>query len=79
MFIIARDMFCAGRVPDEDLKRTMKACGGSIQTSVNSLTDEVLGTCELFEEIQVGGERYVFNIFSHLALSEWYRLGSDCF
>ena len=50
-------MFCAGRVPDEDLKRTMKACGGSIQTSGNNLTDEVLGTCELFEEIQVGGER----------------------
>ena len=25
-----RGMFCAGRVADEDLKRTMKACGGSI-------------------------------------------------
>ncbi|XP_041368092.1 T-complex protein 1 subunit eta-like [Gigantopelta aegis] len=56
-----RDMFCAGRVPDEDLKRTMKACGGSIQTTVQQLKDEVLGTCILFEESQVGGER--FNIF----------------
>ena len=54
-------MFCAGRVQDEDLKRTMKACGGSIQTSVNNLIDDVLGTCELFEEIQVGGERYVLH------------------
>ena len=53
-----RDMFCAGRVAEEDLKRTMKACGGSIQTSANSLTPDVLGTCELFEEVQVGGERY---------------------
>ncbi|XP_046850862.1 T-complex protein 1 subunit eta-like [Xenia sp. Carnegie-2017] len=53
-----RDMFCAGRVAEEDLKRTMKACGGSIQTSANSLTSDVLGTCELFEEVQVGGERY---------------------
>ncbi|XP_010163083.1 T-complex protein 1 subunit eta, partial [Antrostomus carolinensis] len=52
-----RDMFCAGRVPEEDLKRTMMACGGSIQTSVNALSDDVLGRCELFEETQIGGER----------------------
>ncbi|XP_059159133.1 T-complex protein 1 subunit eta-like [Physella acuta] len=56
-----RDMFCAGRVPEEDMKRTMKACGGSIQTSVQNLTPDVLGSCELFEENQVGSER--FNIF----------------
>ncbi|XP_044133141.1 T-complex protein 1 subunit eta [Bufo gargarizans] len=55
-----RDLFCAGRVPEEDLKRTMMACGGSIQTSVNALTDDVLGRCALFEEVQVGGERYNF-------------------
>lgn len=55
-----RDMFCAGRVPEVDLKRTMKACGGSIQTSVQSLTEDVLGTCKQFEEEQVGGERYNF-------------------
>lgn len=51
-------MFCAGRVVEEDLKRTMKACGGAIQTTVNNMTDEVLGICELFEEEQIGGERY---------------------
>ncbi|KAM4050832.1 LOW QUALITY PROTEIN: T-complex protein 1 subunit eta [Anomaloglossus baeobatrachus] len=55
-----RDLFCAGRVPEEDLRRTMMACGGSIQTSVNSLKDDVLGQCALFEEAQVGGERYNF-------------------
>ncbi|XP_006816737.1 T-complex protein 1 subunit eta [Saccoglossus kowalevskii] len=57
-----RDMFCAGRVPEEDLKRTMKACGGAIQTSIESLTKDVLGSCESFEEQQIGGERY--NIFT---------------
>ena len=57
-----RDMFCAGRVPEEDLKRTMKACGGSIQTTVQSLTPDVLGTCELFEEVQLGGERCVITV-----------------
>uniref|UniRef100_A0A4W5M7R3 T-complex protein 1 subunit eta n=1 Tax=Hucho hucho TaxID=62062 RepID=A0A4W5M7R3_9TELE len=55
-----RDLFCAGRVQEEDLKRTMMACGGSIQTSVGSMTDDVLGRCEVFEEVQVGGERYNF-------------------
>nr|SVE75671.1 EOG090X03U0 [Daphnia hispanica] len=57
-----RDMFCAGRVPEEDLKRTMKACGGSILTTVADLGDSVLGTCEHFEEKQIGGDR--FNIFT---------------
>ena len=52
-----RDMFCAGRVPDEDLRRTMKACGGSILTTVADLGDSVLGTCQHFEERQIGGER----------------------
>jgi len=56
-----RDLFCAGRVPEEDLKRTMKACGGSVQTSVQNMGADVLGTCLTFEEVQVGGER--FNLF----------------
>merc|ERR1711993_30453 len=52
-----RGVFCAGRVVSEDLSRTMKACGGSIQTSIHSLTPDVLGTCADFEEVQIGGER----------------------
>ena len=59
-FFADNDMFCAGRVPEEDLKRTMKACGGSILTTVANLTSDVLGTCAVFEETQIGGERYVF-------------------
>jgi len=50
-------MFCAGRVTEEDLKRTMQACGGAIQSTVTNMNNDVLGTCELFEETQIGGER----------------------
>merc|ERR1712213_170395 len=45
-----RDMFCAGRVPEEDLN------------------SETLGNCELFEEKQVGGER--FNFFTGVPKSK---------
>ena len=52
-----RNMFCAGRVADEDLKRTMKACGGAVMTTVHDINEKALGKCELFEEKQIGGER----------------------
>merc|ERR1719352_309221 len=39
-----------------------RAIGASIQTSCNDLNAGVLGTCQKFEERQVGGER--FNFFS---------------
>jgi len=55
-----RDMFCAGRVPDEDLTRVAKATGGVVQTSLSDLNDSVLGVCDTFEEKQVGGERFNF-------------------
>jgi T-complex protein 1 subunit eta len=57
-----RDVFCAGRVMEEDLQRVAIATGGSIQTTVNNIVPEVLGECEIFEERQVGNER--FNIFT---------------
>ncbi|KAJ3161484.1 T-complex protein 1 subunit eta [Geranomyces michiganensis] len=56
-----RDIFCAGRVANEDLIRTVKAVGGTIQTSVNDIKPQHLGSCEFFEERQIGGERY--NLF----------------
>lgn len=37
-----RDMFCAGRVTEEDLQRVAAATGGTVQTSVNNIVDEVL-------------------------------------
>jgi len=57
-----RQIFCAGRVSDEDLKRVCKATGASIQTTVNNIIPEIMGTCKSFEEKQVGGNRY--NIFT---------------
>lgn len=48
--------------PTQDLERVCKATGSRVQTSVNGITDDVLGTCEDFEERQVGDERY--NIFT---------------
>merc|ERR1719197_292545 len=55
-----RGLFCAGRVGDDDLKRMAKAVGAQVQTSCNDLNPGVLGSCELFEEKQVGGERFNF-------------------
>jgi T-complex protein 1 subunit eta len=57
-----RDIFCAGRVDNDDCTRVSIATGAKIQTTVSDLNDEILGTCDLFEEKQVGNER--FNIFS---------------
>ncbi|KAK3868005.1 hypothetical protein Pcinc_026583 [Petrolisthes cinctipes] len=56
-----RDMFCAGRVVEEDMKRTIKACGGAIMSTAHDLNDSVLGLCKLFEEKQIGADR--FNLF----------------
>lgn len=36
-----RDIFCAGRVTEEDLRRVAAATGGTVQTSVNNVIDEV--------------------------------------
>jgi T-complex protein 1 subunit eta len=56
-----RDIFCAGRVANDDLKRVVQAVGGSIQSTCSDILEKHLGTCELFEERQIGGER--FNLF----------------
>lgn len=61
-FFADRNIFCAGRVPMEDLARVSKATGARVQTTVNNMSPDVLGTCGSFEERQVGGERY--NLFT---------------
>jgi len=55
-----RDIFCAGRVPSDDMTRVAMATGGAVQSTTNNLTDAVLGSCGVFEETQVGNERYNF-------------------
>lgn len=57
-----RDIFCAGRVTQEDLNRTVKACGGTILTTVNDIREADMGQCSLFEEVQIGNDRY--NLFT---------------
>lgn len=61
-FFADRGLFCAGRVPRDDLERVSKATGARIQTTVNGLVpdSDVLGQCGLFEEKQVGAERFNF-------------------
>ncbi|KAK0549027.1 T-complex protein 1 subunit eta [Tilletia horrida] len=57
-----RNIFCAGRVAADDLKRVVQAVGGSIQSTCSDIDpSRHLGTCGSFEERQVGGER--FNLF----------------
>ena len=43
-----RGMFCAGRVVEEDLKRTMKACGGSIQVRSEEADEATTLSCWLY-------------------------------
>lgn len=56
-----RGIFCAGRVPQDDINRVAKATGAVLQTTVNNVAPDVLGTCGKFEEKQIGAER--FNLF----------------
>ncbi|KAF3906673.1 hypothetical protein ABW20_dc0109999 [Dactylellina cionopaga] len=55
-----RDIFCAGRVTSDDMDRVITALGGSIQSTCSDIKEEHLGTCDTFEEKQIGGERYNF-------------------
>lgn len=57
-----RDMFCAGRVAEEDMRRTQRACGGAVLSSARDVRRAELGACRHFTERQVGGDRY--NIFT---------------
>ena len=57
-----KDIFCAGRVQKGDMTRVAKATGAVLQTTVHGLTEDYLGVCGKFEEIQLGNERY--NMFT---------------
>lgn len=58
-----RNMFCAGRVAQEDLQRVAKATGAHILTTVSEISQSSLGTVGCFEEQQIGSDRY--NIFKN--------------
>ena len=56
-----RNVFCAGRVASEDIERVAKATGACLLQTCNDITEKSLGECGLFEEKQIGAERY--NLF----------------
>ena len=74
-------LFCAGRVPEEDLKRVALATGAKLQTSTRSIPADAVGKCGVFEERQIGGER--FNVLSECPKAKTativLRGGSDQF
>ncbi|TKX18960.1 TCP-1/cpn60 chaperonin family protein [Elsinoe australis] len=55
-----RDIFCAGRVSSDDLDRVCLATGAAFQSTCSDIQPSHLGTCEKFEERQIGGERFNF-------------------
>ena len=60
--------FCAGRIAEDDIKRIEKATGARIQSTVYGVDAKVLGTCGVFEEVQVGSKRY--NLFTDCSAAE---------
>lgn len=76
-----RDIFCAGRVSAGDLRRVVQAAGGSVQSTCSDILPEHLGSCGVFEERQIGGERY--NLFTDCPRSKTCTLvlrgGADQF
>jgi T-complex protein 1 subunit eta len=59
-FFADRDVFCAGRVASDDLDRVCRATGASVQSTCTDIQAKHLGTCESFDERQIGGERFNF-------------------
>ena len=57
-----RDIFCAGRVTSDDLERVCQATGAATQSTCSDIHPSHLGHCGLFEERQIGSER--FNLLS---------------
>ena len=61
-FFADRDIFCAGRVPAEDMQRILRATGAPLHSTVSDLKSGhvACGRALNFEERQVGGERWNF-------------------
>lgn len=68
-----RNIFCAGRVPSDDLQRVVEAVGGSVQSTTSDIDPQRhLGQCGRFEERQIGSER--FNVFTDCAAAQTVTL-----
>lgn len=56
-YFARRGVFCSGRVEKSDLQRVAQFCGCVVQCTTSCLK---VGTCEAFEERQIGKLRYNF-------------------
>jgi T-complex protein 1 subunit eta len=60
------------------MKRVAKATGALLQTTVNNVTSDVLGTCGKFQEKQIGAERYnLFEECPHVIIINYFRLNQQ--
>lgn len=59
-FFADRGVVCAGRVPAADMQRVLAATGASLASTTRGLTPDVLGSAAVYEEKQVGGDRFSF-------------------
>lgn len=68
-FFADRDIFCAGRVPAEDMNRILRATGAPLHSTVTDLNGGTnsCGHAISFEERQVGGERWNFLLTSPIS------------
>ncbi|CAD0106690.1 unnamed protein product [Aureobasidium uvarum] len=48
------------KLPIDDMERVCQSTGASIQSTCSDIHESHLGTCETFEERQIGGERFNF-------------------
>lgn len=55
-----RGVVCAGRVPAADMDRVLAATGAALQSTTRGLTPAILGRAAVYEERQVGGDRFSF-------------------
>lgn len=71
-FFADREIFCAGRVPSDDMERILKATGAPLHSTVSDLSSSnPLGKALKFEERQLGGERWNF-LFTRGTAGYWF-------
>lgn len=59
-FFADHNIFCAGRVAADDMIRVSLATGGVVQSTLSNVPPSALGQCGVFEEKQVGTQRFNF-------------------
>lgn len=57
-YFAKHNVFSAGRVPEMEAQRVVRAFGGRIVSSVSLVSSRTLGSCALFEEREIGACRY---------------------